>query len=58
METVKLEKVQFKSIDLSDPFFDSLKSDYLEFPNWFKKNQKNLLIYLEMIVVLLMDSCI
>lgn len=37
METVNLEKVQFKTIDLSDPFFDSLKSDYLEFPNWFKK---------------------
>ncbi|WP_058499719.1 hypothetical protein [Legionella gratiana] len=40
METVNLEKVQFKTIDLSDPFFDSLKSDYLEFPNWFKKKSE------------------
>src|SRR5690606_3403934 len=40
METVNLEKVQFKTIDLSDHFFDSLRSDYSEFPNWFKKKSE------------------
>lgn len=27
----------FSSIELSDPFFDSLKADYKEFPEWFGK---------------------
>lgn len=25
----------FSAIDLGDPFFDSLKEDYPEFPEWF-----------------------
>lgn len=28
---------RFKNIDLADSFFDSLKSDYKEFPTWFFK---------------------
>lgn len=28
---------QFKNVDLSDPFFDSLKAAYQEFPAWFAK---------------------
>ena len=28
---------RFADVDLSDPFFDSLKSDYIEFADWFKK---------------------
>lgn len=28
---------KFSEIDLSDPFFDSLKSDYAEFEHWFGK---------------------
>lgn len=28
---------QFKDVDLADPFFDSLKAGYLEFPAWFAK---------------------
>jgi len=27
----------FKDIDLENPFFDSLKDDYKEFPEWFQK---------------------
>lgn len=34
---IELAYEQFKNIDLSDSFFDSLKDDYQEFPNWFKK---------------------
>lgn len=32
---------QFKNIDLSDPFFESLKSDYVEFPTWFQKKSND-----------------
>src|SRR5690625_5201180 len=28
---------QFKEIDLNDDFFDSLKSDYAEFKEWFQR---------------------
>jgi hypothetical protein len=38
-----MHKLQFKlfsDIDLSNPFFDSLKEDYTEFPDWFKKKSK------------------
>jgi hypothetical protein len=30
----------FSEIDLGDPFFDSLKDDYKEFPEWFEKKAK------------------
>lgn len=30
-----LEHKKFKDINLNDPFFDSLKADYSEFPIWF-----------------------
>lgn len=31
------EYKKFNQIDLSDPFFNSLKADYAEFPKWFAK---------------------
>lgn len=30
-----LRYVKFSELDLNDPFFDSLKSDYIEFGDWF-----------------------
>lgn len=48
---MNLEKVQFKKIDLFDSFFDSLKSDYKEFSEWFKKKQMISHIYLKIIMV-------
>ncbi len=36
-----LQKKFFRDIDLEDSFFDSLKADYKEFPNWFAKKQNN-----------------
>ena len=38
MDNLKLE--YFSKINLDDPFFDSLKSDYKEFPNWFSKKRE------------------
>lgn len=35
IETIQLEK--FSTVDLSDEFFDSLKSDYPGFEEWFKR---------------------
>ena len=32
-----LSRLLFSQVDLRDPFFDSLKSDYQEFPAWFSK---------------------
>lgn len=31
---------QFQNIDLNDSFFDSLKEDYVEFPEWFERKAK------------------
>ena len=39
IETIQLEK--FSTVDLSDEFFDSLKSDYHGFDVWFKKKGDN-----------------
>lgn len=36
-----LELKKFKEIDLNDQFFDSLKNDYKEFEEWFKKKSSN-----------------
>jgi len=37
-----IEKKRFSEINLADPFFDSLKKDYVEFEQWFnKKATKN-----------------
>ena len=36
----KLSWVPFSDINLADPFFDSLKSDYHEFSEWFDKKAK------------------
>lgn len=39
---------KFKDIDLEDSFFDSLKSDYTEFSEWFcKKAENNALIHFD-----------
>lgn len=32
---------KFKEVDLSDPFFDSLKHDYAEFEDWFNRKAEN-----------------
>ena len=34
---MNLERKKFKDVDLENSFFDSLKSDYKEFPIWFVK---------------------
>ena len=39
MENLKIQK--FSEINLADPFFDTLKSDYTEFSEWFKKKENN-----------------
>ena len=40
MDNLKFEC--FSNINLNDPFFNSLKSDYMEFPDWFRrKAEKN-----------------
>ena len=39
IETIQLEK--FSTVNLSDEFFDSLKSDYQGFDVWFKKKGDN-----------------
>lgn len=36
-----MKLVKFKDLDLTDPFFESLKSGYEEFPKWFKKKSDN-----------------
>jgi hypothetical protein len=38
---MNLYRRQFKDINLDDPFFDSLKNDYREFPAWFAKKSED-----------------
>lgn len=38
---MSLKYLQFKDVDLSDHFFDSLKADYAEFQSWFLKKAEN-----------------
>ncbi|HCO0253770.1 TPA: N-acetyltransferase, partial [Escherichia coli] len=38
MDTLKYEK--FSDFDHNDPFFDSLKKDYKEFPLWLEKKAR------------------
>ncbi|EGO7887724.1 hypothetical protein FGV23_002529, partial [Enterococcus faecalis] len=33
----KFKWVNFSEVDLNDCFFDSLKQDYPEFPDWFQR---------------------
>lgn len=42
-----LERKKFGKVNINDPFFDSLKSDYREFVDWFerKKDEEAYLIY-------------
>lgn len=35
-----IEKVKFKDININDIFFDSLKLDYMEFEEWFKRKKE------------------
>jgi hypothetical protein len=35
-----IERVEFENLSLDDPFFDSLKEDYREFPAWFARKGK------------------
>mgnify|MGYP001243175434 CR=1 FL=1 len=37
----QIDIVKFGDLDLSDPFFDSLKEDYSEFPDWFARKSEN-----------------
>lgn len=39
---MNLSYVKFKDVDLADPFFDSLKSDYVEFSDWFGRKAEDL----------------
>jgi hypothetical protein len=41
---------KFAEIDVNDAFFNSLKEDYAEFPDWFRKKvwQVKMLLFLEM----------
>lgn len=32
-----IKKVYFSELNLNDHFFDSLRDDYIEFDEWFKK---------------------
>ncbi|NIZ19525.1 hypothetical protein [Entomospira culicis] len=36
----KIYFIPFSEIDLNDPFFDSLRKDYLDFEQWFTKKSK------------------
>lgn len=40
-DQMNLEYKKFADISLSDPFFDSLKTDYIEFEDWFKRKADN-----------------
>lgn len=37
----KFQWRKFADVDISDSFFDSLKKDYVEFPEWFAKKSTN-----------------
>jgi len=37
---MSFSRKQFKDVNLSSPFFDSLKSDYAEFSDWFAKKSE------------------
>lgn len=37
---MNLKRTQFKNIDLGEHFFNSLKVDYVEFSDWFKKKSE------------------
>ena len=39
---MNLSYVKFKDVDLADPFFDSLKSNYREFSDWFGRKSEDL----------------
>lgn len=38
MKYIEIKK--FAEINLNDPFFDSLKRDYSDFPKWFKRKER------------------
>ncbi|PEC62925.1 N-acetyltransferase [Bacillus toyonensis] len=47
MEENFLKYDYFKNINLMDPFFDSLKHDYKEFEDWFKRKSEEKAYYYE-----------
>lgn len=49
MDNLKFE--YFSNISLNDPFFDSLKEDYEEFSDWFRrKSNERLMFYIIAII--------
>lgn len=57
MDSLRYES--FSQFDHNDPFFDSLKSDYKEFPDWLKKKPTlmNPPTFSTMKITKLKDSC-
>lgn len=42
-----IKKVNINDVNINDPFFDSLRSDYKDFNNWFnKKKEENKEVYI------------
>lgn len=39
---MSISYVKFADVNLADPFFDSLKADYIEFESWFAKKASNM----------------
>ena len=39
-----LQYKRFADVNLNDPFFDSLKSSYREFSDWFRRKAENMLM--------------
>lgn len=37
-KVLNVQKIKFGQLSLEDPFFDSLKADYIGFDKWFIKN--------------------
>jgi len=42
-----LKVKKFSEIDINDPFFDSLKSDYIGFEDWFSRKAEKKAYILE-----------
>lgn len=41
MDNSAIQRVMFNQLNLNDPFFDSLKSDYSEFEEWFNRKRES-----------------
>lgn len=40
-KVLNVQKIKFGQLSLEDPFFDSLKADYIGFDKWFIKKYDN-----------------